>query len=67
MFSKKGWLTAGCVGFVFFGALGAIVYLTEAKPQTRSQSSKKNESSRLLETSFITSKTDRVEDEPFHW
>ncbi|WP_415062993.1 S8 family peptidase [Bdellovibrio sp.] len=63
MSSRKLWIAAGCVGLVFFGGLGLYLYSTEPSP-SRTQSSNKKDSNRLLENSFITSKTDKVEDEP---
>lgn len=62
MFSRKWWIAAACTGLVFFGGLGIYLYSLESSNPSRSQSSK--DSSRFLENSFITSKTDKVEDEP---
>lgn len=63
MFSRK-WLLLGTVGvLVFFAGLGLYIYSTQDQGPHRSSSSKKD-SLRLLENSFITSKTDKVEDEP---
>ncbi|MDG0817776.1 S8 family peptidase [Bdellovibrio svalbardensis] len=62
MFSRKLWIASGCTALVFFGGLGYYVYQSEMSP-ARTQSSKKD-SNRLFENSFITSQTDKVEDEP---
>ncbi|QDK37145.1 S8 family peptidase [Bdellovibrio sp. NC01] len=62
MFSRKLWIAAGGVALVFFGGLGVYIYQSEQSP-SRTQSSKKD-SNRLFENSFITSQTDKVEDEP---
>jgi thermitase len=63
MFSRKWWISAGCGTLLFFGALGFYVYSLEQNP-SRSQSSTKKDSDRLFETSVITSKVDKVIDEP---
>lgn len=63
MFSRKWWITAGCVGLLFFGGLGTYLFFLEGSP-ARTQSSSKKDNGRILENSFITSKTDKVEDEP---
>lgn len=63
MFSRK-WLLLGISSvLVFFAGLGLYIYSTQDQAPHRSSSSKKD-SLRLLENSFITSKTDKVEDEP---
>ncbi|HWU43623.1 MAG TPA: S8 family peptidase, partial [Bdellovibrio sp.] len=62
MFSRKWWIASGCVALFFFGGLGCYLYLSESSP-ARTQSSKKD-SDRIFEKSIITSKTDKVEDEP---
>lgn len=63
MFSRK-WLLLGASGvFVFFVGLGLYIYSTQEHEPNRSSSSKKD-SVRILENSFITSKQDKVEDEP---
>lgn len=71
MFSQKWWIAAGCVGLLFFGSLGAYVYIHDESSPSRTQSSskkgKKNDkkdSNRDFENSIVTSKTDKVEDEP---
>ncbi|WP_295900261.1 S8 family peptidase [uncultured Bdellovibrio sp.] len=64
MFSRKVWIAAACVGLVFFGGLGIYLYSTESSSPSRTQSSSKKDSNRIFENSFITSKTDKVEDEP---
>ncbi len=64
MFSRKWWIAACCVGLFFFGCLGVYVYTTQEGSPSRTQSSNQKDSNRLFETSFITSKTDKVEDEP---
>lgn len=64
MFSLKGWIIASITGLVFFGGLGLYVYHSDESYPSRTQSSTKKENGRLLENSFITSKTDKVEDEP---
>jgi len=65
MFSRKVWVAAACVGLVFFGGLGIYLFATEEATPSRTQSSSKKDSSgRLFENSLITSKTDKVEDEP---
>lgn len=71
MFSRKWWIAAGCVGFLFFGSLGTYVYINDKHSPYRTQSSrnkvttsKTTDSNRDFETSFVTSKTDKVEDEP---
>lgn len=63
MFSRKWWISAGCGTLLFFGALGFYVYSTENNP-SRTQSSTKKDSDRLFENSVITSKVDKVIDEP---
>lgn len=62
MFSRKLWIAAGGIALVFFGGLGVYIYQSEQSP-SRTQSSKKD-SNRIFENSFITSQTDKVEDEP---
>lgn len=62
MFSRKWWVAIGCTALIFFGGLGFYIYQSELSP-TRTQSSKKD-SNRLFENSFVTSKLDKVEDEP---
>lgn len=64
MFSRKSWFAIGLVGLVFFGGLGVYLYSIDAHSPSRTQSSNSKDGKRLLENSFITSKTDRVEDEP---
>jgi subtilisin family serine protease len=65
MFSRKWLLASGAVGVIFFGGLGAYLYLSDSSSPSRSQSSSKfNKEGRLFETSKITSQTDKVEDEP---
>ncbi|MGZ3769892.1 MAG: S8 family peptidase [Bdellovibrio sp.] len=68
MFSRKLWVAAGLIGVLFFGSLGAYIYSNEESSPLRTQSSsKKNDkkdSNREFEESFVTSKTDKVEDEP---
>lgn len=64
MFSRKVWIAACCVGLLFFGGLGFYLYSIEENSPSRTQSSSKKDSDRLFENSFITSKTDKVEDEP---
>ncbi|WII71403.1 S8 family peptidase [Bdellovibrio sp. 22V] len=64
MFSRKLWIAAGCVGLVFFGGLGLYLLSIEEHSPSRTQSSSKKDNNRLFENSFITSKTDKVEDEP---
>ncbi len=62
MFSRKWLIASGCTALVFFGGLGIYIYQSELSP-LRTQSSKKD-SNRIFENSFITSQTDKVEDEP---
>ncbi|MGZ3774210.1 MAG: S8 family peptidase [Pseudobdellovibrionaceae bacterium] len=74
MFSRKWWIAASCMGFLFFVSLGVYVYSTDESSPSRTQSSNKKNSStnkndkkdsgRDFEESFVTSKTDKVEDEP---
>lgn len=72
MFSRKWWIAAGFVGLFFFGSLGAYLYIdTESTPSRTQSSNKKNgkknnkkDSNRDFENSIVTSKTDKVEDEP---
>jgi subtilisin family serine protease len=80
MFSRKWWITFGVFGLLFFSGLGTYIFFDQRQnPEdyfpTRSQSSQKDLNSkkqknsqkdnpRGLENSFITSKTDKVEDEP---
>ncbi len=64
MLLRKWWIASGCVGLIFFGGLGVYLYTSETTEPNRTQSSSKKDSSRDLEKSFITSKTDKVEDEP---
>jgi subtilisin family serine protease len=64
MVSRKWWLLAGSAVLVFFGGLGLYIYSTQEPGQSRTQSSSKKDSNRLLENSSITSKQDKVEDEP---
>lgn len=64
MFSRKWWFAAGFIGLGFFGGLGVYLYSLEESSPSRTQSSNKKDSKRVLENSFITSKTDKVEDEP---
>ena len=64
MFSRKLWVIAAGVGFIFFGGLGVYLYSSDSLSPSRSQSSSAKDGSRILENSFITSKTDKVEDEP---
>lgn len=63
MFSRKWLLLAGSGILVFFVGLGLYIYSSQDQGPHRSSSSKKD-SLRLLENSFITSKLDKVEDEP---
>lgn len=63
MFSRKGWLLVGGGVLIFFGALGLYVHSTQTPSPQRTQSSSKKDG-RLLENSVITSKQDKVEDEP---
>lgn len=63
MFSRKSWIAASCTALIFFLGLGYFVYKSEESSPARSQSSKKD-SNRIFENSFITSQTDKVEDEP---
>jgi subtilisin family serine protease len=60
MFSRKWLIASGAVGIVFFGGLGAYLYMTDASPSRSQSSSKKG---RLFE-SAISSQTDKVVDEP---
>ncbi|HEX7675664.1 MAG TPA: S8 family peptidase [Bdellovibrio sp.] len=62
MFSRKWWIATGGVALLFFGGLGIYLFTSESSP-SRTQSSKKD-SNRVFENSFITSQTDKVEDEP---
>lgn len=68
MFSRNWWVASGFVGLCFFGSLGVYLYnLDESSPSRTQSSSKKNskkDSNRDFENSFVTSKTDKVEDEP---
>jgi subtilisin family serine protease len=64
MLSRKWWITAGCLTLVFFGALGSYLYFFDENSPMRSESSTKGKGPRLFETSNITSKTDKVVDEP---
>lgn len=64
MLLRKWWIVSGCIGLIFFGGLGTYLYTSETAEPRRTQSSSKKDSSRDLEKSFITSKTDKVEDEP---
>lgn len=66
MFSRKWLLASGAVGVIFFGGLGAYLYISDDTSPSRSQSSSKfsKKDGRLFETSKITSQTDAVEDEP---
>ncbi|NUN04817.1 MAG: S8 family serine peptidase [Bdellovibrio sp.] len=64
MFSRKLWAIAAGLGFLFFGGLGFYLYSSDSFSPSRSQSSSAKDSSRILENSIITSKTDKVEDEP---
>lgn len=64
MFSRKVWLAAGSVGFLFFAGLATYLHLNEpTETVSRTQNSNKKDT-RILEPSQITSKTDKVEDEP---
>lgn len=63
MFSLKWWLITASVFFTFFGGIGIYLFHTE-NVQHRTQSSSKKDSHRNFENSFVTSKTDKVEDEP---
>ncbi len=64
MLSRRMWIAFSLVGFILFGTLGLFVYQSEQSGQLRTQSSNKKDGSRVLENSVITSKVDRVEDEP---
>jgi thermitase len=72
MFSRKVWFIFGCSGLIFFIGLGSFIYFDKNQNpdfnlQKRDQSSHKKslkDSQRHIEKSFITSKLDRVEDEP---
>lgn len=61
--SRNWWIAAGCLALVFFASLGAYVYTQEDQHPSRTQSSS-NKTERDFEKSVITSKTDKVEDEP---
>ncbi|MBO9666784.1 MAG: S8 family serine peptidase [Bdellovibrio sp.] len=61
MFSRKWLIASGTVGFLFFGGLGAYLYMTDTAPSRSQSSSKKG---RLFEQSAISSQTDKVVDEP---
>ncbi|AHI05389.1 Serine protease/subtilase [Bdellovibrio bacteriovorus W] len=65
MLSRKLWISAIGIGIAVFTGLGAYLYSLEESPrQGRTQSSTKKDGTRALEHSFVTSKTDKVEDEP---
>lgn len=73
MFSRKWWIASGSTGLLFLGGLGFYVISNQESSPTRTQSSSssnpkgksnKSDSLRVLEESFVTSKTDKVEDEP---
>lgn len=64
MLLRKWWIASGSIGLIFFGGLGVYLYTSEISTPSRTQSSSQKDSSRILENSFVTSKTDKVEDEP---
>ena len=64
MLSRKMWIGFGISGVLFFTGIGTYLYWTQNSPQRRSQSSSAKDKSRILENSVITSKVNKVEDEP---
>lgn len=66
MFSRKLIFFAASAGMVFFAGLGFYIYNSDSNSPSRTQSSSKKDkdNGRQFENSFITSKTDKVEDEP---
>lgn len=66
MFSRKLIFFAASAGLVFFAGLGFYIYSSDSSSPSRTQSSSKKDkdNGRQFENSFITSKTDKVEDEP---
>jgi Subtilisin-like serine proteases len=64
MFSRKWWTVSALCAVLFFAALGFYVDHQDNASPSRTQSSKKSNDDRLFETSNITSKTNKVIDEP---
>ncbi len=65
MFSKQLILGASCAGLVLFAGLGLYVYKTSESQEPHYSHHRSSQSdSRALEKSIVTSKTDKVIDEP---
>lgn len=64
MFSKKLIIAASSAGLMLFTGLGFYVYTTTPSDSQENQPRRSQSDSRALEESVITSKTDKVIDEP---